>query len=85
MRRTERLANRHWTLVQVRQRPGWQGEAELIDARGRRGTLVIPELALETPVSLPPGGRPGSLYAATVRHVDLPRLDLHVDLRERTG
>ena len=85
VRRTERLANRHWTLVRLRQRPGWQGEAELIDARGRRGTLVIPELALETPVSLPPGGRPGSLYAATVRHVDLPRLDLHVDLRERTG
>ena len=82
VRRTERLANRHWTLVWLQQRPGWQGAAELIDARGRRGTLVIPELALETPVSLPPEGRPGSLYAATVRHVDLPRLDLHVDLRE---
>ena len=85
VRRTERLANRHWTLVWLQQRPGWQGAAELIDVRGRRGTLVIPELALETPVSLPPGGRPGSLYAATVRHVDLPRLDLHVDLRKPDG
>ena len=82
VRRTERLANRHWTLVWLQQRPGWRGEAELIDVRGRRGLLVIPELALEFSVSLPPGGRPGSRYQVAVRRVDLPRLDLHVDLKE---
>ena len=82
VRRTERLANRHWTLVWLQQRPGWRGEAELIDARGRRGLVVIPDLALEAPVSLPPGGRPGSRYEVTVRHVDLPRLDLHLEMKE---
>ena len=82
VRTTERLANRHWTLVWLQQRPGWQGEAELIDVRGRRGLLLIPELALETSVSLPSGGRPGSRYEVTVRHVDLPRLDLQAELKE---
>ena len=82
VRRTERLANRHWTLVWLQQRPGWHGVAELIDVRGRRGLVVIPDLALEAPVSLPPGGRPGSRYEVTVRQVDLPRLDLHLEMRE---
>ena len=82
VRRTERLANRHWTLVWLQQRPGWRGEAELIDVRGRRGLVVIPDLALEAPVSLPPGGRPGSRYEVTVRQVDLPRLDLHLEMKE---
>ena len=82
VRGTERLANRHWTLVWLQQRPGWSGEAELIDARGRRGLAVIPDLALEAPVSLPPGGRPGGRYEVAVRHVDLPRLDLHLEMRE---
>lgn len=82
VRTTERLANRHWSLVWLQQRPGWSGEAELIDVRGRRGLVLIAELALEAPVSLPPGGRPGGRYEVTVRHVDLPRLDLHLELRE---
>ena len=82
VRGTERLANRHWTLVWLQQRPGWSGEAELVDARGRRGLAVIPDLALETPVSLAAGGRPGGRYEVTVRHVDLPRLDLHLEMRE---
>ena len=82
VRGTERLANRHWTLVWLQQRPGWSGEAEIVDARGRRGLAVIPDLALETSVSLPPGGRPGGRYEVTVRHVDLPRLDLHLEMRE---
>lgn len=80
VRATERQANRHWTLLYLAQQPGWQGRGVLIDTRGRRGLLLIPQLALEASVSLPDGGVPGAEYTVTVRSVDLPRLDLHLEL-----
>ena len=80
---TERQCNRHWILAWLREQKNWHGRAELIDTRGRRGLVLLPDLALESPVSLPPGGVPGAVYEATVRGVDLPRLDLHLELTPR--
>ena len=52
-RQAERLSRRHWTLVYLLQRPDWRGEGVLVDKRGSRGTVLIPELSLEAPVTVP--------------------------------
>ncbi len=46
-RQAERLARRHWTLVYLLQHPDWRGTGVLVDKRGARGTILIPELSLE--------------------------------------
>jgi exoribonuclease-2 len=79
VRAVERQANRHWTLVWLSQR-NWQGRGILVDTRGRRGLLVCPEIALETWVNVGEGPVAGMEYDVVVRSVDLPRLDLHVEL-----
>ena len=79
VRGVERLANRHWTLVWLSQRT-WQGVGVLVDTRGRRGLLVCPEIAFETWVNVGEGPTAGMQYNVIVRSVDLPRLDLHVEL-----
>jgi exoribonuclease-2 len=48
----EMLSRRHWTLVYLAQHPGWQGEGVLVEKRGSRGRIIIPDLAFETQVGL---------------------------------
>jgi len=48
IRTAERLANKHWTLVYLRQQPAWQGEGIVVDKSGNRSLVVLPELDLET-------------------------------------
>jgi len=48
VRQAERLSNKHWTLVYLLQHPDWQGEGVLVEKRGSRGTVLIPELDLIT-------------------------------------
>jgi exoribonuclease II len=79
VRGVERQANRHWTLVWLSQRT-WQGKGVLVDTRGRRGLLVCPDIALETWVNVGDGPTAGMTYDVIVRSVDLPRLDLHLEL-----
>lgn len=44
----ERRSLEHWTLVYLLQNPGWHGEGIIVDKRGKRDVILIPELALET-------------------------------------
>jgi exoribonuclease-2 len=46
----ERQSNQHWTLVYLQQNPEWEGKGVLIERRGSRDVILIPELALETQV-----------------------------------
>jgi exoribonuclease-2 len=48
VRRAERLSITHWTLVYLLQHPDWQGEGVIVDKRGARDVVLIPELDLET-------------------------------------
>lgn len=50
LRRAERLSNKHWVLVYLQRRPQWQGEGVIIEKRGKRDLVLIPELELETEV-----------------------------------
>jgi exoribonuclease-2 len=52
-RQAERLARRHWTLVYLLQHPNWHGTGVLVEKRGTRGTLLIPELSLEVQLPVP--------------------------------
>ncbi len=81
VRAGESDARRHWTLVYLSQRPDWQGDAVLVDSRGRRGLVLLPQIALEVSVSLPPGAQPGDTYQARVLRIDLARQDVTLDLQ----
>jgi exoribonuclease-2 len=75
VRRAERLARRHWTLVYLEQRPGWRGDGVLVEQRGQRGTLVIPELDLDVQVHLRADLPLNSRISLALRTVDLPALE----------
>lgn len=75
VRQAERLARRHWTLVYLMQRPGWQGDGILVDTRGRRGIVLIPELDLEPRVQLGRDLALNSQVAVALRGVDLAALE----------
>ena len=85
VRKAERMSRRHWTLAWLGQRPGWQGEAVVVDHRGSRAVAVIPDLALE--IELQGGSELDLNEVVQVRlaSVDLPRLESRFDLlgRER--
>ncbi len=75
VRRTERLSNRHWTLVYLRQHPDWQGEGIIVEKRGRKDVVLIPELDLEARVYVK-GERPlDSPISLQLTEVDLVNLE----------
>ncbi|MGE3166875.1 MAG: ribonuclease catalytic domain-containing protein [Planctomycetota bacterium] len=47
VRRTERLVNRHWTLVHLLRHPEWIGESVVVEQRGNATVLLVPEFATE--------------------------------------
>ena len=85
VRKAERMSRRHWTLAWLGQRPGWQGEAVVVDHRGSRAVAVIPDLALE--IELQGGSELDLNEVVQVRlaSVDLPRLESRFDLAGRGG
>lgn len=50
VRRAERLSNRHWTLAYLKRHPEWTGTGIVVERRGQRATVLVPDLALETEV-----------------------------------
>jgi exoribonuclease-2 len=81
VRQAERLARRHWTLVYFLQHPDWQGQGVLVEKRGLRGTVLIPELGLETQVHLREDKPLDSTVPLSLNGVSLPDLDVHFQVR----
>lgn len=77
VRQAERLACQHWTLVYLQQHPGWRGEGVLVDRRGSRGTVLVPELDLESQVHLREDLPLDSVVPLTLNQVDLAALEAH--------
>ncbi|MEM7333026.1 MAG: RNB domain-containing ribonuclease [Chloroflexota bacterium] len=77
VRYAERQSNKHWTLVYLMQNPEWQGEAIVVEKRGKRDTVLIPNLGFD--VQIHGGGqRPlNSTVSLQVRSVNLPQLEAH--------
>ena len=77
VRQTERLSNRHWSLVYLLEHPDWQGKGILVDKRQRRGTVLVDGLGLEAQVHLPTDIPLNSTLSLTLNGIDLPRLEAH--------
>ena len=75
VRRAERLANRHWTLVYFLQNPDWQGEGVLVEKRGRNNTILIPALGFEKRMPLRGDFSLGDVIPLALRSVNLPELE----------
>jgi len=78
VRRAERLARRHWTLVYLTQNPGWHGEGVVVDKRDRRATLLIPELDLEVRVHMRGDIALNSMVPVAVKGVNLAELEAYL-------
>jgi len=78
VRRAERLARRHWTLVYLTQNPDWRGEGIVVDRRDRRVTLLVPELDLEAQVHLREVPSLNSSVPVAVEGVNLAELDVYL-------
>jgi exoribonuclease-2 len=85
LRRAERLARKHWTLVYLQQHPDWQGQGVLVDMRGRLGTVLIAELDLDPRLHLRGDLELNSLVPMVLRGVDLPRLEAYFRVVEPSG
>ena len=46
--KAERKSNRHWTLVYLTQKPQWEGDAVVVELKGKQALCLIPSLAQET-------------------------------------
>jgi exoribonuclease-2 len=78
VRRAERLARRHWTLVYLTQNPEWRGEGIVVDKRDRRATLLIPELDLEVRVHVRGDTPLNSTVPVAVKGVNLAELEAYL-------
>ncbi len=79
VRAAEQLSNQHWTLVYLKQHAGWRGLGVLVEKRGHSGTLLLPELGLETTVHLAHDLPLDSQVTLQISRVDLP--DLRANFR----
>jgi exoribonuclease-2 len=80
VRRAERLARRHWTLVYLTQHPGWRGEGVVVEMRDRRARLLIPELDLEAQVHVRRDLSLNNVVRVEVEGINLAELDVHLKL-----
>ena len=73
-RLAERESNKHWTAVYLMQNPDWTGKAVLVEKREHRGTWIIPELNLQTKLSLKSDLPLDSEVELKLNKVELPEL-----------
>lgn len=74
LRRAERLSNRHWTLVYLTQNPDWTGRGVVVELRGRRAVVMIPELGFDALMNLPFEAAPDQEVTLARPDIDLPEL-----------
>jgi exoribonuclease-2 len=73
----ERRSLEHWTLVYLLQNPGWRGEGIIVDKRGKRDVVLIPELALETQLYQRKDLPLNSRISVEIEEVDLAFLETY--------
>jgi exoribonuclease-2 len=85
VRWAERQSNQHWTLVYLQQNPDWQGKGVIIERRGSRDVILIPDLALETEL-YDPSERPiDSAVNLTFENVKLAYLESYFRIVKKHG
>lgn len=77
IRAAERSSNRHWTLVYLRRHPQWCGEGTVVEQRGKRAVVLIPELGLDAAVTLGTGAELNTTVRVIVEGTDLATLSAY--------
>lgn len=77
LRNAERLSNQHWTLVYLSENPEWRGEGVLVDKHGSQGTVLIPDLGLETRLYVSPDLPINSCILLIPGDINLAELQVH--------
>lgn len=80
LRRAERQSNTHWKLVYLQRHPYWQDEGVVVEQRGRKSTVLIPSLELETDLYLREDVSLNSILDLRVRSINLPYLSAQFDV-----
>ena len=78
----ERQSLRHWTLVYLMQNPDWYGEGVVVDRRGNRDVVLIPELALDMEINTRQAQALDSYLTVKARSIRLPQLEATFQLYE---
>ncbi|MCB8976508.1 MAG: RNB domain-containing ribonuclease [Ardenticatenaceae bacterium] len=73
IRYAERLSNGHWTAVYLLRNPEWTGEGIVIDQRGKRDLILLPELGTETSIYAKTPNPLDSIVQVKLQNVDLPQ------------
>lgn len=73
----ERASRSHWTLVYLMNHPNSVWEAVVLDRKGNRATVVIPDLALETQVAIKADAQPNDRISLTLGQIKLPELEVN--------
>lgn len=71
----ERLARRHWTHVYLLAHPDWRGEGVVVEKRGPRTIVLIPELGLEPSLTLRDDPDLNAVLPLALGSVSLPDLE----------
>jgi exoribonuclease-2 len=77
VRRAERLSNMHWKLVYLQRHPNWCGPGIVVEKRGSRATVLIPDLGLDATVYVGGEIELNSKIMLSVANIDLPTLTVH--------
>lgn len=81
--KAERKSNLHWTLVYLLQNPDWQGEAVIAEIKGNQAVILIPSLARETLIPLPPGTGLNDTLTVKAAHINISELtETYIPLKE---
>ena len=75
LRRAERASNQHHKLVYLRRLGDWQGRGVVVERKGPKGRVLIPEVGMEAQVTLPANTEPGTEVTLHLTGVDLPTLE----------
>ena len=73
----ERLARRHWTHVYLLARPDWRGQGVVVDKRGPRTIVLIPDLGLEPALTLRDDLDLNTVLPLALNGVSLPDLEAY--------
>ena len=73
----ERLSRRHWTLVYLLAHTDWRGDGVVVEKRGPRTTVLIPDLGLEPTLTLRDNPELNTVLSLALTGVSLPDLEAH--------
>ncbi len=82
VRYAERLSNQHWTAVFLLRQPEWSGEGIVVDRRGKRDLVLLPDLGSETSIYQKEPAPLDTIVKVALQQVDLPQREAHFRVKK---